>query len=158
MNKCLLMTTALLPPCFGVCRVCVQVKGQLQHATWTDALQAVAAATANLGPNEFKAIAGGQALSTEPFQRCGIYSLPSMDLECYHILLRLDKFAVAGNVRMRAHVAAHGLALPVSCSASLSDVSVPVSLAVLWHYACNAAVNGCPYAQASLLMLRACWR
>lgn len=40
------------------------MKGQLQHATWTDALQAVAAATANLGPNEFKAIAGGQGHST----------------------------------------------------------------------------------------------
>lgn len=36
----------------------VKVNGQLQQATWSDALQAVAAATANLGPNEFKAIAG----------------------------------------------------------------------------------------------------
>lgn len=35
-----------------------QVNGQLQQSTWGDALAAVAAATANLGPNEFKAIAG----------------------------------------------------------------------------------------------------
>lgn len=35
-----------------------QANGQLQQATWGDALKAVAAATANLGPNEFKAIAG----------------------------------------------------------------------------------------------------
>jgi hypothetical protein len=36
----------------------LQVKGQLQQATWGDALRAVAAATADLKPNEFKAIAG----------------------------------------------------------------------------------------------------
>lgn len=44
---------AVLVPCVP------QVKGQLQQATWGDALRAVAAATADLKPNEFKAIAGG---------------------------------------------------------------------------------------------------
>jgi hypothetical protein len=46
--------------------LCAQVKGQLQHATWTDALQAVAAATSNLKPNEFKAIAGGCSTARAP--------------------------------------------------------------------------------------------
>jgi hypothetical protein len=41
------------------CATPLQVKGQLQQATWGEALKQVAAATENLGPNEFKAIAGG---------------------------------------------------------------------------------------------------
>jgi len=59
MSACM---SAIYSCCVCVCSACVvchvQVNGQLQQATWSDALQAVAAATANLGPNEFKAIAG----------------------------------------------------------------------------------------------------